>query len=119
MITIKNLQLKTLAACFTLLVATSCSNENKHEESTDSKEHAEDMNDNLDKDTEKDADRIMRVHMANLFEIQSSQEAMKKASTAEVKKLAAMMVESHTKMGTEMQALATSKGITLPADMTN
>jgi putative membrane protein len=115
----KNLHLKTLAVCFTLLVATSCSNDNKAEESTDSKEHAEDMNDNLDKDTEKDADRMMRIHMANLFEIQSSEQAVTKASTAEVKKLATMMVAAHTKMGAEMQTLATSKGITLPAEMTN
>jgi putative membrane protein len=115
----KNLHLITYAFCMALLVGTSCSEGAKKEETPGTTEHAEEMNENLEGDTEKDADRMSRVQTANLFEIQSSQEAAKRATTAEVKKLAAMMVAAHTKMGAEMQALATSKGITLPADITD
>jgi putative membrane protein len=112
--TIKKLTLNAAMLCLGLTLATSCNNSPAEE----SKDHAEDVNDkNLNNDQEKDADRIMKLHCANLFEIQASEKAAAQAVTADVKKLASMMVQAHTKMGADMQAMAERKSIALPAAM--
>lgn len=117
MTTIKKWALSTAVFCFSLMLTVSCSNDKTTEDST---EHAEEMNDeNLPKETEKDADRMVELAGTNTYEIQASQEASTRATTSEVKKIAAMMVEAHTKMGTEMAQLAAKKGITLPTDLPN
>jgi putative membrane protein len=114
--TIKNFSLAAAVFCLALGFGTSCNNS----PSQDSKEHAEEMNDEkLDREGEKDADRVVELHCGNLYEIQASQEAMAKASTADVKKLAGMMVEAHSRMDKDLQALAMRKNITLPGDITN
>ncbi len=117
MTTSKKLLLNIALLGLGLTLNTSCTNDSPSE---DSKEHAEEMNEEtLNRDGEKDADRMVELHTANLFEIAASENAASKAVTAEVKKLAAMMVEAHTKMGADMQAMATKKGITLPTGMGN
>src|SRR5687767_10327150 len=114
--TIRDYSIRTAVLCLSLGLTTSCSNNAPPE----SKEHAEEVNEEkLDREGEKDADRLVEAHMSNLFEIQSSQDAMSKASTADVKKLAGMMVEAHTKMDKDLMALAASKNITLPADLSD
>lgn len=107
--------LHTAVLCFGLAVATtSCSNENK-----DSKELAEDANKaNLDKEGEKAADKLVHAYSANLFEIKAAENASMNATTEDVKKLSAMLIEAHTKMNTDVKALADSKGITLPTELT-
>lgn len=95
---------------------TSCSNNAKTE---DPKEHAEEMNEEkFEKDAEKDADRMVEIYCDNLYEIKASENAAMRATTTDVKKLAGMMVAAHTKMNTDLQALATKKNITLPTDIT-
>jgi putative membrane protein len=113
-----NRSLMKIALFCSALSLASCSNHNA--ESPDSKEHADKVNDEtFDHKGEKDADRVVDLHCANLYEIQSSQEATSKASTADVKKLAAMMVEAHTKMDHQISELAGRKSITLPGEMTD
>jgi putative membrane protein len=107
--------IKALTACLCLTLAFSCSDNNK-----DSKEQAEEVNeDKFNKEGEKEADRLVEAYAANLYEIRASEAAVSRASTAEVKKLAAMMVEAHTKMNAEIQRLASSKNVTLPTDVTD
>lgn len=107
--------LHTAVLCFGLTVATtSCSNENK-----DSKEIAEDANKaNLDKDGEKAADKLVHAYSANMFEIKAAENAAVNATTEDVKKLSAMLIEAHTKMNMDVKTLADSKGITLPTELT-
>lgn len=106
--------LQTAILCFGLtMFAASCSNEK------DSKEVAEDANnENLDKDQEKAADKLVHAYSANLFEIRAAENAAMNATTEEVKKLSAMLIEAHSKMNTDVKTLADAKGVTLPADLT-
>jgi putative membrane protein len=86
--------------------------------SADATEHAEEVNEEkFENKGERMADRMVDLSAANMFEIKASQEAMTRATTADVKKLAGMMVEAHTKMNRDMEALAAKKGVTLPTDM--
>ena len=111
--------IKAAVLCLGLVLATSCGNNNETA-GDQSKEHAEEANEqNLNRDGEKDADRLSDLCSMNLYEVKTSEEAMTRATHADVKKIATMMVEAHGKMGKDLQQLATSKGITLPADLTN
>lgn len=112
--TIKN-TLKTAALCLSLSIAiTACSNEAK-----DSKEAAENANEQkFDKEGEKAADKLVHAYSANMFEIKAAENAATNAITPEVKKLSAMLVEAHTKMNSDVKALADSKSISLPIDLT-
>jgi len=107
--------LNTALLCLGLTVAaSSCSNENK-----DSKEVAEELNEEkFDKDGEKAADKLVHAYSANLFEIKAAENAALNATTEDVKKLSAMLVEAHTKMNVDIKSLADQKGVTLPSDLT-
>lgn len=107
--------LHTALLCFGLTMFTvSCSHEEK-----DSKEVAEDANkENLDKDGEKAADKLVHAYSANLFEIKAAEQAGMNATTEDVKKLSTMLVEAHSKMNMDVKTLADTKGITLPMDLT-
>jgi putative membrane protein len=106
--------LQTATLCFGLtMFAASCSNEK------DSKEVAEETNEaNLNKDEEKAADKLVHAYSANLFEIKAAENAAMNASTEDVKKLSAMLIEAHSKMNADVKTLADAKGVTLPADLT-
>lgn len=108
--------LHTAILCFGLtLLTASCSHEEK-----DSKEVAEDANkENLDKDGEKAADKLVHAYSANLFEIKAAEQASMNATTPDVKKLSTMLVEAHSKMNMDVKTLADAKGVTLPMDLTD
>jgi putative membrane protein len=55
--------------------------------------------------------------IANLFEIQSSQLALKNASRDDVKAFAQSMIDDHTKAGEDMKTAAGAQGVTLPTDL--
>ncbi len=64
-----------------------------------------------------DQDFVNRATMNNIAEIAAHQAAVGgKATTAEVKKHAQMMLTDHKKMGEDMQALARKKNMNLPTD---
>ncbi len=111
--------LKKITNCLTILgltvaLATSCSNEK------DPKEVAEEANkENLDHNAEKGADYLVEAYSANMYEIKASENAALNASTAEVKKIATMMIEAHGKMNVDIEKLAATKSITLPNDLTD
>jgi putative membrane protein len=99
-----------------LAIATvSCSNHEK-----DSKETAKEMNEaKFDKEGEKEADKLVHAYSSNLYEIRASENAAMNATTPEVKKLAGMLVEAHTKMNEDVKNLAAGKGVTLPTDLSD
>lgn len=85
----------------------------------DSTEVAEDQNkENLDstnnKDEKKDADFAVKAADGGMYEVQLGTLAVSKASHADVKKFAQMMVDDHTKANSELKSLASTKSIVLP-----
>jgi len=62
-----------------------------------------------------DKDFFTKAAQGGMAEVQSSQLAASKASSAEVKAFAQQMVTDHTKAGEELGALASSKGVTIPS----
>lgn len=85
----------------------------------DSKEVAEEINkENFDRQGEKEADKLVEAYASNLFEVAVAQNAAMNATTDEAKKLSAMLVEAHTKMNTDVKAMADRKNIALPSDIT-
>jgi putative membrane protein len=118
MTTIKKFTLKTAILFLSVTLATSCNN--NANDSKDSKEVAEEVNeDKFNREGEKDADRLNEAYVTSLYEIKASENAVTRATTAEVKKLAEMMVKSHSKMNSDIQALAAKKNITLATDITD
>jgi len=100
--------------CLALLLMSSCSN------STDTKELAEESNDEkFDRKGEKAADQLVDAYSGNLYEVKVSENASLNAVDPEVKKIAAMMVDAHSKMNVDIATLASQKNITLPSDLTD
>lgn len=54
---------------------------------------------------------------SDMFEIQSSQLAMKNAQDADVKEFAEQMVEDHTKASKQLAQIATGENLTVPTEM--
>ncbi|RZJ61626.1 MAG: DUF4142 domain-containing protein [Flavobacterium sp.] len=99
--------------------AVSCKDENKAE---DPKEVAEDQNeakfDDVNDDKEEDADYMVAAAEVDMKEIELGKLAQQKSTNADVKGLAQMMIDAHTKAGEATKALAAKKNITLPASLT-
>jgi len=95
-----------------LLLWASCSDKKQ----TDSKEIAEDQNEEKFDTTKLEADTEFAVDAADagMLEVQAGQLALTKASSAKVKQFAQTMIDDHTKANEELKSLATSKNITLP-----
>ncbi len=112
--TLKKITGYVMALSLILTLTTSRSN-NK-----DEKEVAEEVNEaNLDKKEEKGAQHLVDAYSGGMFEIKASENAALNASSAEVKKIATMMVEAHGKMNLEIEKLANTKGVTLATDLTD
>jgi putative membrane protein len=62
----------------------------------------------------KDRKYFRDIAEANMAEVQTGKLAQNKASSDDVKKFAAHMVEDHGKMLSEQQTMAKSKGVQLP-----
>lgn len=85
----------------------------------DSKEIAEDQNEEKFDDTtlEKDSEFAVEAADAGMMEVQLGQLAQTNASSDDVKAFAQQMVSDHKTANDELAALAQQKGITLPAAM--
>jgi len=86
----------------------------------DTKEVAEDANDaKFDSaKAERDAQFLVNATEINLEEIKLSQLAEQKSTNPEIKSLAKMMTEAHTKALSDVRGLASSKTISLPDSAT-
>ncbi len=111
----KNYKSKLMQAIFILAVVfgTASCNNTKTE---DTKEVAEDQNDEKfdDKKNEKDAQFLVNAAEINREEISLGQLAQQSGRSTLVKELGKMMEDAHTKSLAELTALAKSKNITLP-----
>jgi putative membrane protein len=110
-----------LGAAMVALTLGSCKNEPKAE---DPKEVAEDANEeNLDTEAtdslEDDSQFLVDAAEVDMKEIELGKLAQTKSANADVKALGKMMVDAHTKASADTKKLADSKGITLPAAITD
>ncbi len=113
-ITISEIGKTIISAC--ILMTFGCNNASNK----DSKEVASEMNEEkFDREGEKAADKLVDAYSSNLYEIRLSENAVTKAVTADVKKLAETLVAAHTKMNADIQNLASSRNVTLPTDLTD
>jgi len=87
----------------------------------DSKKEAENANDESLKksDTKKDAEWAVDVADAGMLEVRVAELAETNSSSKEVKSFATMMLKDHNAANGELKDLASKKGITLPATLSN
>lgn len=95
-----------------------CGNKNTAE-TEDTKEAAEEQNEQKFDDTKVEGDTEFAVAAADggMLEVQLGQLAQANGSSAEVKTFAKMMVDDHSKANDELKAAAAQKNITLPASL--
>jgi putative membrane protein len=107
-----------LGAGLIIIFLNSCKNETKQE---DPQEVAEESNeakfDSIDT-KEDDSQYIVDIASINLSEIELGKLAQTKSTNPEVKKFGKMMVDDHTKLASEVSALAKTKNFTLPTSLT-
>lgn len=106
--------------CFvSVLLLVSCDNRK------DPKEAAEERNEEMDEQVEgdlnkeRDEDFLIKAAEINLEEIRLGELAQQKGSAPDVKELANMLVESHTKAMNDLKSLANSKSIAIPTSTTD
>lgn len=105
-----------------LLVTSLVFNSCKKGEETDPKDAAIDQNEAKFEDNnakEDDAEFLVTAATINLEEIELGKLAQTKASSQEVKDFGKMMVDGHTKSLNELNALAASKQVTLPQQVSD
>lgn len=95
--------------------------DSKKSENEDSKEIAEEQNDEKFDDTklEDDSEFAVTVADASMLEIQLGELAQANAASADVKKFGKDMIADHTKAGDELKALAMQKSISLPTALSD
>jgi putative membrane protein len=92
-------------------------------ERKDSVEQAEEINDDkedagtLTEGQEDDSEFAVKAASGGMMEVELGRMAQQKATNADVKAFAKMMVDDHTKANDELKALAASKNITLPTTL--
>lgn len=93
-------------------------NETRREQDQDSNEVAEEQNDEKfeDNDMEKDADFVAEAVASNMAEIQMAKLAQQRSSNPEVKKIAKMLEDDHSKVLAELKTIAQAKSITVPVE---
>ena len=97
--------------CAGLAIVPACGNDAKHE---DSKEQAKEMNnEKFERKGEKDADGILEAYSGNLYEIRCAENAVTRALTKDVQKLAVQIATAHAKMNADIEALAARKSVSL------
>ena len=85
-----------------------------------SKEVAEERNDETfeTRASEKDAQFLVNAAEIGMKEVKLAELALSKSTNADVKELATMMRDEHTKAGEDLKALAAKKGVTIPTVLT-
>src|SRR3989337_4470664 len=108
-------KIKTLSLIFVALFAfSSCGTKSTQD---DSKEIAEEQNDDKFDDTKLEDDTEFAVEAADggMLEVQLAQLALTKASSAQVKEFAQTMINDHSKANEELKTLAQQKNISIPS----
>jgi putative membrane protein len=96
--------------------ASSSTKSDKHDHSMQDK-HSDSMHDTMSNTTLNSDDRkfIMDAAHGGMMEVKLGQMAVDKATNPDVKQFGQRMVDDHSKANSELMALASQKGITLPA----
>jgi putative membrane protein len=102
---------KVAIALFSLVLISSCGNNNKPEDST---EAADDQNEQKFDETEKDADFAVKAADGGMFEVMVADLVLSRTTNASVRSLADMMKTDHSGANAELKALAAQKNISLP-----
>lgn len=99
-------------------------NSNKSEDSKDSTEQVNNEaieatapTDSVASAQKDDAELVVELAAGGMTEVELSKVALQKATSAEVKKFAQMMVDDHTKANDELKTLASNKNIVLPTTL--
>jgi len=113
-----------LASGLVVMMAACANNSNSTgngADSTDPKKEAKAQNDSTFDTTnvKKDANFAVDIADAGMLEVQLGKLAQKNASSASVKNFAKQMVTDHGKANDELMALAQTKGIALPATLSD
>jgi putative membrane protein len=91
--------------------------ERTEERAEKSEDIAEDANDDkFDKEVKNDADFVAEQVAANMAELKLAKLASERSSVPEIKKVAKMLEEDHTKKLEELKQLASAKSITVPVE---
>lgn len=115
---IQSNSIKTAMLVITLVVAASCNNNQKPEDTKDvAEEHNEAKFDNTNK--EKESQFLVDAAEINLEEIHLGQLAQQNSNMSNVKELGMMMEREHTKSFNDLTALAGKKMITIPTSLTD
>jgi putative membrane protein len=102
-------------AAIVLLWEISCSSSNTHTASTTGREVTDTAAGAASSQAPDSTSFPVVVASSDMFEIRSSAEARTKASHAEVKKFAELMIRDHNQISTELKAIADNKHVLLPA----
>jgi putative membrane protein len=97
--------------------ASSSTKSDKHDHSMQNDKHSDSMHDTMSGTTLNSDDRkfIMNAAHGGMMEVKLGHLAADKATDADVKQFGQRMVDDHSKANSELMALASQKGITLPA----
>jgi putative membrane protein len=112
----RKIMLSTLGFAI-LCLAASCGDNRGY----DSKEHAEDMNEERLEGTRMEDDAGFAVWAADggMMEVQLGQLAQNNASSQQVKQFAQSMIDDHSRAGEELKSYAASRNIVLPNTLSN
>ena len=108
--------MKTISTLSLALVAILFLSTCNKKDGGDSKEFAEEQNEEKfeDNKTENDAEFVVEAADGGMFEVQAAELAIKTSPSDEVKKFAQMILKDHSTANTELKAIAEKKNITLP-----
>lgn len=94
----------------------SCDNSNSE---TNTEKDADKRNEaNLPNAMETDAKYVVDAYVGGMIEIRMAERVKDRLMTEDAKHVAEMMITEHTAMGNEMRALAATKQISLPTELT-
>jgi putative membrane protein len=104
-----------------IMFAASCNPRNNNAENKDSKEVAEDQNEEKfpRSGEDKDAEFAVKAADGGMLEVKLGELAQTKGMSKQVKDLGKMMVEDHSKANEELKAFAQAKDISLPTTMSD
>lgn len=107
-----------LSATFLAIWMTqSCGNNAKNPQSETPVDSAKDVNETVKPVDEKSSAFAVEAANGGMMEVEMGKLAQEKAQNPRVKAFATMMVNDHSKANDELKALASQKGITLPAEL--
>ena len=103
-----------------VLFLTSCE-KTSQDQSADSKEKAEESNEDkfVDSKIEDDTEFAVAIADGGMLEVQLAELALKNASSTDVRKFAEVMLTDHSKTNSELKDLAAKKNISIPGTLSD